>query len=197
MFVAGLARPFDMHQIATKFCTNLDVRHWNAIDPPSSSRLSACRRSRFRFTYRRLIMANLTLFDPSTNDLIDPFFRRFFASRDVMAPLDTQSIRVDISETPEQYSVKADIPGVKKEDIHVRIERNSVQIDATMNSEKEEKDPAGRIIRSERYSGAVSRAFSLANDVDDAKATAKYDGGVLTLSLPKKTAATAKQLSIQ
>jgi HSP20 family protein len=142
-------------------------------------------------------MANLTLFDPNTNDLFDPFFRRFFSSRDLMAPLETQSIRVDISETPERYMVKADIPGVKKEDIHVRIERNSVQIDATMNSETEEKDKTGRVIRSERYSGAVSRAFSLANDVDDAKASAKYDGGVLTLELPKKAIATAKQLSVQ
>jgi HSP20 family protein len=142
-------------------------------------------------------MANLTLFDPTNNDLFDPFFRRFFGSRDLTVPFEAQSIRIDVSETPERYTVKADIPGVKKEDIHVRIERNSVQIDATMNSEKEEKDTEGRIIRSERYSGAVSRAFSLANDVDDAKSTAKYDGGVLTLELPKKAATGVKKLAIQ
>lgn len=98
---------------------------------------------------------------------------------------------------PEGYTVHADIPGVKKEDIHVRIDRNSVQIDATMNSEKERKDKSGRVIRSERYAGAVSRAFTLAHDVDDTKASAKYDGGVLTLELPKKTAADAKQLSVR
>jgi HSP20 family protein len=142
-------------------------------------------------------MANLALFDPATNDLIDPFFRRFFSSRDLAVPFDNQAIRVDVSETPESYTVQADIPGVKKEDIHVRVDRNVVQIDATMNSEKEKKDKSGRIIRSERYSGAVSRAFTLAQDVDDGKAIAKYDGGVLTLELPKKAAAGAKQLSVQ
>lgn len=142
-------------------------------------------------------MANLTLFDPTTNDLIDPFFRRFFASRDLATPFETQAIRIDVSETPESYTVHADIPGVKKEDIHVRIDRNSVQIDASMNSESEKKDKSGRVIRSERYSGAVSRAFTLAHDVDDAKASAKYDDGVLTLELPKKTVAGAKKLSVQ
>lgn len=142
-------------------------------------------------------MANLTLFDPTTNELIDPFFRRFFASRDLTTPFETQAIRIDVSETPESYTVQADIPGVKKEDIHVRIDRNSVQIDASMNSESEKKDKSGRVIRSERYSGAVSRAFTLAHDVDDAKASAKYDDGVLTLELPKKTVAGAKKLSVQ
>lgn len=86
---------------------------------------------------------------------------------------------------------------MKREDIHVRIDRNSVQIDATTNTANEKKDKSGRLIRSERYSGAVSRAFSLAHDLDDAKATAKYDDGVLTLELPKKTVAGAKKLSVQ
>lgn len=142
-------------------------------------------------------MANLTFFDPTSNDLIDPFFRRFFSSRDLAMLSENQAIRLDVTEMPEGYTVHADIPGVKKEDIHVRIDRNSVQIDATMNSEKERKDKSGRVIRSERYAGAVSRAFTLAHDVDDTKASAKYDGGVLTLELPKKTAADAKQLSVR
>jgi HSP20 family protein len=142
-------------------------------------------------------MANLTLFEPTNNDLLDPFFRRFFSSRDLVAPFESQSIKIDVSESPVCYAVKADIPGVKRDDIHVRVERNTVQIDTTMNSEKEEKDKAGRVIRSERYSGAVSRAFSLAHDLDDARSSAKYDGGVLTLELPKKAVAGAKQLSIQ
>ncbi len=142
-------------------------------------------------------MANLTLFDPTANDLMDPFFRRFFSPRELTMPFDNQAIRVDVSETPESYTVHADIPGVKKQDIHVRVDRNSVQIDAPMNSEKEKKDKSGRVIRSERYSGAVSRAFTLAQDVDDTKAIAKYDGGVLTLELPKKVTSGVKQLSVQ
>jgi HSP20 family protein len=142
-------------------------------------------------------MANLTFFDPTSNDLIDPFFRRFFSSRDLAMPFENQAIRVDVTETPESYTVHADIPGVKKEDIHVRIDRNSVHIDAAMNSEKQRKDKSGRVIRSERYTGAVSRAFTLAHDVDDAKASAKYDRGVLTLELPKKTATDVKQLAVQ
>jgi HSP20 family molecular chaperone IbpA len=73
-------------------------------------RAAANRAQSTTFYSRRVIMANLTLFDPTTNDLIDPFFRRFFASRDLAAPFETQAIRIDVSETPESYTVQAEIP---------------------------------------------------------------------------------------
>jgi HSP20 family protein len=142
-------------------------------------------------------MRNLSLFDSTANNLIDPLFRQFFSGQNFPAAFENQTIKIDVSETPEQYTVKADIPGVKKENLNVRVDRNVVQIDATVNAEKETKDSEGKVIYSERRTGALSRAFSLGQDVDDSKSVAKYDGGVLTLQLPKKAGPSVKQLAVQ
>lgn len=94
-------------------------------------------------------------------------------------------------------TVKADIPGVKKEDISVRVEGNLVQIEAQTRSEKETKGDGDKVLRSERHFGAISRSFSLAQDVDSSKVEAKYADGVLTLQLPKAVAADSRRISIQ
>jgi len=94
------------------------------------------------------------------------------------------------------YKVHAEIPGVKKEDIHVSIEGNQVSIGAEVKNEKEVKE-GEKLLRSERYYGSVSRAFSLALDVEEGAAQAKYTDGVLELTLPKKVVASAKKLVIQ
>ncbi len=104
-------------------------------------------------------------------------------------------IKIDLSEHDDSYMVKADIPGVRKEDIDVRIDRNQVTISAEVKNEKEEmKD--GRVLRSERQYGFASRTFALAGDVDDTKADAKYQNGVLELRLPKKSTSSNKRLAI-
>jgi HSP20 family protein len=72
-----------------------------------------------------------------------------------------------------------------------------VQIDAEVKRESESKDKSGKVLRSERYYGNVSRSFSLADDVDEGKAEAKYADGVLTLMLPKKTTAAARKVTVQ
>jgi HSP20 family protein len=104
-------------------------------------------------------------------------------------------IKIDLSEHDDHYLVKADIPGVKKEDIDVRIDRNLVTISAEVKQEKEEKKE-GRVLRSERQYGFASRSFSLASDIDDAKADAKYQNGVLELRLPKKATSSTRKLEI-
>ena len=105
-------------------------------------------------------------------------------------------IKMDVKENDNAYTVHADIPGVKKEDIHVNIEGNQVSISAETRMEKEEKE-GEKVLRSERYSGKVSRSFTLAHDVDEAQAQAKYNDGVLELTLPKKAATSARKLAIQ
>jgi len=85
---------------------------------------------------------------------------------------------------------------VKKEDINVTINGNQVTISAEVKREREDKQ-GEKVLRSERYYGKAYRAFSLAQDVDEASAQAKYNEGVLELRLPKKAAVTAKKLSIQ
>ena len=142
-------------------------------------------------------MSNLRLLDPSFSDTFESALRRFFAPATFDADAPALQMRIDVREKENAYEVKADIPGVKKEDINVRIDGNVVQIDAEVKREKETRDDGDRVLRSERYFGTVSRTFSLADDVDDSKAQASYADGVLTLALPKKATAASKKLVVQ
>jgi HSP20 family protein len=143
-------------------------------------------------------MANLIRFDPFEDrfeDVLRGMLRPFVTS----APVQSESavaVRMDVSENENAYVVKAEIPGVKREDIHVSIDGNQVSISAETKREQEVKEGA-RVLRSERYYGKVYRGFALAQDVDEAGASAKYADGVLELVLPKKLAAAAKKLTIQ
>lgn len=94
-------------------------------------------------------------------------------------------IRVDVTESDDSYTVKADIPGVRKEDVKVSIDGSMVTIVAESHAEKEEKK-GEKVVRSERYYGRQSRSFSLAHDIDETRASAKYNDGVLEMLLPKK-----------
>ncbi len=140
---------------------------------------------------------HLRVFEPGIGDTFESALRRFFSP--VQLDINPQAIqmRLDVSEKKDAYVVKADLPGVKKEDINVRIDGNIVQIDAEVKQEKETRGSDDKVLRSERYYGSVSRTFSLSQDVDDAKAIAKYADGVLTLELPKKATAASKKVTVQ
>ncbi|HYD75197.1 Hsp20/alpha crystallin family protein [Ramlibacter sp.] len=140
-------------------------------------------------------MSNLRVLDPAFSDPFDSAFRRFFAP---MHPDDNQPLRmrIDVNENDQAYQVKADLPGVRKEDIHVRVDGNVVRIDAECKSEKETRGEGDKVLRSERYYGSLSRSFSLANDIDDSKVEAKYADGVLSLQLPKKAPAAARKITV-
>ena len=98
------------------------------------------------------------------------------------------AIRVDVTESDQEYLVKAEIPGVRKEDIHVEIEGPQVMITAEVK--KDVEPPKGaRVLHTERRYGYASRMFTLGFDIDRDKAGAKYADGVLTLTLPKKAEA--------
>ena len=141
-------------------------------------------------------MANITRFDPFTDtfeDMVRRFFRPARWEGVEGGPID---IKVDVAEQNDAYLVKAEIPGVRKEDIHVQIDGNVVTISAESKREKEEKEK-GKMLRSERYYGAMYRSFSLGNDLDEEKAEAKYTDGVLELKLPKKATSAAKKLTVR
>jgi HSP20 family protein len=142
-------------------------------------------------------MSNLRVLDPALSDPFESALRRFFAPVAFEADTPALKMRVDVTEKDNAYLVKADIPGVKKEDINVRIDGNIVQIDAEVKREKETKGNGDKILRSERYWGNISRTFSLAQDVDDSKVVAKYADGVLTLELPKKATSETKKITVQ
>lgn len=141
-------------------------------------------------------MNELSLFDPFSLDPMDDTFRNFMRPWRIETANVTPRIRIDVSELDGSYMVKAEIPGVRKEDIDVRVDGAMVTISAQVQSEKQEKDN-GRILRQERQQGFSSRSFSLACPVDEARANASYKDGILELKLPKKAEASTKRLAIQ
>ena len=142
-------------------------------------------------------MSNLRLLDPAFGDTFENTMRRFFSPAALDVDLPQLKMRIDVTESPAAYKVKADIPGVKKEDINVNVEGNVVRIEAETKSEKEERGNGDKVLRSERQYGAISRTFSLAQDVDASKVQAKYADGVLTLELPKAATAESRKIAIQ
>lgn len=140
-------------------------------------------------------MSNLRLSSAGFGDNFDTAMRRFFSPTLFDLEREPPQMRLDVAENPDAYLVKADIPGVKKEDINVRVDGNRVQIDAELRSEQEQRN-GEKVLRSERYYGSVSRAFTLAQDVDESRVQAKYADGVLSLELPKKPAAGGKAIPI-
>ena len=137
-------------------------------------------------------MDDLIRFDPFTD--IFPDVLRTWA-RPLRNSDQQFDFKVDVSETDGEYKVKADIPGLKKEDINISIDGNIVSISAETKRETEQKYE--KWLRTERHYGKVQRAFSLRQDIDSAGAKAKYDGGVLNLVLPKKAGVASKQISVQ
>ena len=139
-------------------------------------------------------MNHLTTYDPFAESGIDDLFRGFF--RPVRVEKTSASIKMDVTEQDNAYVVKAEIPGVGKEDIQVSIEGNQVTIGAEVKREKDVKD-GERVLRSERYFGSVYRGFTLPVEVDESASEAKYEKGVLQLKLVKKPANTGRKITVQ
>ena len=140
-------------------------------------------------------MANISRYSP-TRDALDDLIQGFFMQPVRFEGQPEVKMKMDVSEDDKAYQVHAEIPGVKKEDIHVHIDGNQVSISAEVKNEKEVKE-GEQVLRSERYYGSVSRAFTLGQEVDENAATAKYQDGILELTLPKKLTSSAKRLVIQ
>ena len=104
-------------------------------------------------------------------------------------------INVDLNENPGDYQLKAEVPGVRKEDIAVHIDGNQVTISADVKRESHEPS-SGKVLRSERYLGQCTRSFWLDSPIDESRAEAKYENGLLQLTLPKKAGGSAKRLEI-
>lgn len=143
-------------------------------------------------------MANITRWDPfeqSFDDLVNGFFLRPIRF-DQQQQQELARLKIDVKEDEKAYTVHAEIPGVKKEDIQVSIDGNQIAIGAEVKRQKDEKQ-GEKVLRTERYYGKVYRAFGLGQDVDQEKALARYENGVLELTLPKKAAANARTLTVQ
>jgi HSP20 family protein len=140
-------------------------------------------------------VANILRYNP-TDNAFDDLFRGVFMRPVRFEGQQDIQIKLDVSEDDKAYSVHAEIPGVKKEDIHVNIDGSQVAISAEVKKEKEAKE-GEKLLRNERYYGKVSRTFVLDQDVDEETAKAKYTDGVLELLLPKRSSAKSKTITIQ
>ncbi len=143
-------------------------------------------------------MAQVTRFDPF-NELVDDLFKGFLVrpvayegGRGEVLP----RARVDVAEKSGAYVVTAELPGVKKDDIHVSVDGAAVTLEAEVKREREAAQDE-RVLHTERVYGKVSRSFTLPQEVDEAKVEAKFRDGILELTLPRKQAAARKQISIQ
>jgi HSP20 family protein len=139
-------------------------------------------------------MANITRYDP-----FEDFFKDFgkgFWVKPYAFPAETNlEMKIDVKEDDKSFTVKADIPGVKKEDIQVDIDDDRVSVRAEVKREKEEKK-GEKVVYSERAYGMVSRSFSLPASVEAKDAKAEYKDGVLNLMLPKKGNGAAKRVAV-
>ena len=131
-------------------------------------------------------------------DLYRPFRDLEELERSLFANSSAAAFKTDIRDTGDAYVLEADLPGMKKEDIHIDVDGDRLSISAQRSSGREEKDQDGNYIRCERSYGSFSRSFDISG-VRSEDITAAYENGVLTLTMPKQTTVVpaARRLEIQ
>lgn len=139
-------------------------------------------------------MARLSVYDPFA-EVFPELFRGLLQPARAQGA-DALGMKIEVTESDQGYVVQAEMPGVRKEDIHVQIDGNRVAISAEVKRQSEERE-GERVLRSERYYGSLARSFSLASEIDEAQATAGFQDGVLKLTLPRKAAASARKLEVR
>ena len=117
----------------------------------------------------------------------DNFERNFFGSRNPLYGKHSKNLmKTDVKETDNGYELDIDLPGFKKDEITAHLEDGYLTVSAAKSVDKDEKDKEGRYIRRERYSGSMTRSFYVGNAVTEQDIKAKYEDGILSLSIPKK-----------
>lgn len=123
-----------------------------------------------------------------------PFEREFFGRRNpAYSKLEKNMMKTDVRETDNGYELDIDLPGYTKEDIGAQLENGYLTITAKKDSTNEKKDDQGRYIRQERYTGSMSRSFYVGDAVTQEEVKAKFENGILKLSVPKKDKETIQQ----
>lgn len=117
----------------------------------------------------------------------DAFERNFFGGRNPLYGKHSKNLmKTDVKETETGYELDIDMPGFKKDEISAHLEDGYLTVSAAKGVDKDEKDNEGRYIRRERYSGSMTRSFYVGNAVTEEDIKAKYEDGILSLSIPKK-----------
>ena len=125
----------------------------------------------------------------------DPFGMMVPQSRDPLYGKHGKNLmKTDVRETENSYELDIDLPGFKKDEVNVELKNGYLTIQAAKGLDKEEQDKKGKYIRQERYAGACSRSFYVGEDVEPEEVSAKFEDGILSISVPK---AAKKQLPKQ
>ncbi len=133
--------------------------------------------------------------DPFKN--MDDLLSGFFVQPVALDQALQQSIKIDVHEKPNQYVINAEIPGVSKENIDVSIEGSVISISAETKHSEEKKDENNKLLHRERFYGKMQRVLQLPHDIDEEKADARYENGVLVLILPKRAPDIQKKLAVK
>ena len=128
------------------------------------------------------------LFDEMMNFPFDE--ESFFGKRNPLYGKNAKNMmKTDVRETEDGYEVDIDLPGFKKDEINAELKDGYLTISAAKGLDKDEQDEkSGKYIRRERYAGSMSRSFYVGEDISQKDVHAKYENGILKLSLPKKAA---------
>lgn len=121
------------------------------------------------------------------DDFMDfPFDREFFGRRPLYGNSEKNIMKTDVKETDNAYELDIDLPGFKKDEVTAKLENGYLTISATKGMNKDEQNKEGKYIRRERYAGAMSRSFYIGENVQQEDIHAKFEDGILKLTVPKE-----------
>ena len=134
-----------------------------------------------------------TVFGENLMDVFDDFDRNFFhrfgnVDRALYGKHAQHMMKTDVKETDEGYEVDVDLPGFKKDDIHLELNNGYLTISTEKSLEKTNENKKGKMLRQERYSGVMQRSFFVGEHMTEEDIKASYESGVLHIIVPKKDA---------
>ena len=134
-----------------------------------------------------------TLFGENLMDVFDDFDRDFFRGfrapeRMLYGKNAAHMMKTDVRETETGYEVDVDLPGFKKDEIHLELNNGNLTVSAQKSIEKKDENKEGKVLRQERYAGSMSRSFYVGSHITEEDVKARFEDGVLRLSIPKRDA---------
>lgn len=125
---------------------------------------------------------------PFERDLEKAFEKEFFPAKNPLYGKHAKNMmKTDVRDMEDHYEVDIDLPGFKKEEVNAELKDGYITISAAKGVDKEEKDKkTGKYIRRERYMGSMSRSFYVGEDITQEEIHAKFEDGILQLTIPKK-----------
>ena len=124
--------------------------------------------------------------DNLMDDFFDDFDKGFFRNRPAVRTERASLMRTDIKETESSYELDVELPGYRKEDLELELNGGYLNITAAKDTTNEEKNEAGKVIRRERYTGSMKRSFYVGDELTEEDIKARFEDGILKLSIPKK-----------